>query len=319
MAQLYDLQFNKDDVIIRNILIGVLATLNNKMYWYNKINKTVNGADSVEKKKITVPFYFSTTGDERFLMDVFMNDVSTEGIEGSTGFSGKAETFYNKIPRGIMQLESISIDAGSLTNKFVRAFYQRVQGDGTLATFNSEVFMVPLKLPFACSIYVDSNLDIFKAIQRIVEIFYKYSVFQIDVDGTRLPAVAGMPEDYQKERPIEYSFTDKKVWKVDFAIEVQTFMPIFKNAENGFTGPSDTEMSAANIMQAYQQQTNLTNNQDGIVSTSVDPFNSSDDGVSSGPLNLSDTRNPGKNVWPISPSGYQSPEHPTGGTHTKSE
>ena len=319
MAQLYDLQFNKDDVIIRNILIGVLATLNNKMYWYNKINKTVNGADTVEKRKITVPFYFSTTGDERFLMDVFMNDVA---YEDPTLPSGKAETFYNKIPRGIMQLDGISIDAGSLTNKFVRAFYQRVQDDGTLTTFNSEVFMVPLKLPFTCSIYVDSNLDIFKAIQRVIEIFYKYSVFQIDVDGTRIPAVAGMPEEYNKERPIEYTFTDKKVWKVDFSIEVQTFMPIFKNSENGFVGAEDTEMKASNVIQSFQNQTNLSN-ADGAITgidgnSSVDPFHSSDDGVSSGPLNLSNIKSPGKNVWPISPSGYSQKQHPTGGTHHKS-
>ena len=84
-------------------------------------------------------------------MDAFMNDVAYEDptlpYNEFTGESGKAETFYNKIPRGIIQLDGLNIDAGSLTNKFVRAFYQRIQTDGTLKTFNSEVFMVPLNYP----------------------------------------------------------------------------------------------------------------------------------------------------------------------------
>ena len=311
MAQLYDLEFNKNDVVLRNILVGVLATLNNRMYWYNQISQT-------EKKKINVPFYFSTTGDERFLMDSFMNDVA---YEDPTLPSGKAEGPYNKIPRGIIQLDGINIDAGSMTNKFVRAFYQRVQTDGTLKTLNSEVFMIPLKLPFTCEIYVDSNLDIFKAIQRIIEIFYKHQVFQVDIDGTRIPAMASLPEDFEKERPLEYTFSDAKKWKVSFSIEVNTFMPIFKNAENGFgvdTGSvgadstghqgvsgGNTEMDASKVMGEISQSAFVKGGiPDGIVtmngnSIATSPYISS-------------------SAWPINPPGGENNhEHPTGGTHNK--
>ena len=292
MAQLYDLEFNKNDVVLRNILVGVLATLNNRMYWYNQISQT-------EKKKIPVPFYFSTTGDERFLMDSFMNDVA---YEDPTLPSGKAEGPYNKIPRGIIQLDGISIDAGSMTNKFVRAFYQRVQNDGTLKTLNSEVFMIPLKLPFTCDIYVDSNLDIFKAIQRVIEIFYKHQIFQVDIDGTRIPAMASLPEDFEKERPLEYTFQDRKVWKVNFAIEVNTFMPIFKNKENGFGGidngtfGGNTEMDASNIIQTYNLATNITGSTSGINTIATSPYMNN-------------------KAWPVGGSSAGDPQHPTGGTH----
>jgi len=257
MSQLYDLEFNKSDVVLRNILIGVLATLNNKMYWYNRISQT-------EKKKINIPFYFSTTGDERFLMDTFMNNVSAGGTDKT-----KAEGVYNQIPRGIVQLDGVSIDAGSMTNKFVRAFYQRIQEDGTLRTKSSEVFMVPLKMPFTVDIHVNTNLDIFKAIQRAIQIFYKHQIFQVDIDGTRIPALASMPEDFSKERPIEYSFGDKKEWKVTFNIEVQTFLPIFKNAENGFLGPNDTEYDASNVMQGFGSNIRFAD-RGGI--SSISPF-----------------------------------------------
>jgi len=252
-------------------------------------------------------------------MDAFMNDVAYEDPElpfdKFTGVSGKAETFYNKIPRGILQLDNISIDAGSMTNKFVRAMYQRVQEDGTLKTFNSEVFMIPLKLPFTCSIYVDSNLDIFKAIQRIIEIFYKWNVFQVDIDGTRIPAVAGMPEDWQKERPLEYSFSDKKQWKVDFPIEIQTFMPIFKNADNGFDGAEDTEMFAGTVMQGMQTSSFITGASGGIQTTSVDPFNELNETVGSKDGRIGAAgRNQSSRTWPNKPSGYSNPLPPKGGS-----
>jgi|ETNmetMinimDraft_25_1059894.scaffolds.fasta_scaffold03725_3 hypothetical protein len=306
MSQLYDLEFNKDDVVIRNILIGVLATLNNRMYWYNQISET-------EKRKIPVPFYFSTTGDERFLMDCFMNNVA---YEDPTLPSGKAEGVYNKIPRGILQLDGVNIDAGSLTNKFVRAFYQRVQDDGTLKTFNSEVFMVPLKLPFTGEIYVDSNLDIFKAIQRLLELFYKHQVFQVDIDGTRIPAVAHMPEDYQKERPIEYSFQDKKVWKVTFAIEVDTFMPIFKNEDNGFIGPANTEMFAGNIIESWQNGMNIGAPGGGGIG-SIDPYTGAPGGneynANKQWQKVNARFNNGNDAWPNDPSGFAHPLPPDGG------
>jgi len=279
MSQLYDLEFNKSDVVLRNILIGVLATLNNKMYWYNRISQT-------ERKKINIPFYFSTTGDERFLMDTFMNTVSAGGTDNV-----KAESFYNQIPRGIVQLDGVNIDAGSMTNKFVRAFYQRVQEDGTLKTKSAEVFMVPLKLPFTVDIYVDTNLDIFKAIQRAIEIFYKHQVFQVDIDGTRIPAVAALPEDYSKERPIEYSFGDKKEWKVTFSIEVQTFLPIFKNAEQGFVGAANTEIPADRVMQGFESSVNFAS-PGGI--QSIDPF-SSDSSVTENNSSSQPGYNAGKN------------------------
>ena len=60
----YDLHFNKDDVTIRNIIIGLLATLYDNIHWYNQIGTKVD-----ERILIKVPFYFSTTGTERYLQD----------------------------------------------------------------------------------------------------------------------------------------------------------------------------------------------------------------------------------------------------------
>ena len=307
MSQLYDLEFNKDDVILRNVIVGVLATLNNKMWWYQQVSQT-------EKQKVHVPFYFSTTGDERFLMDMFMNTVTAGGTDDK-----HAEAIYNQLPRAILQMDSLAIDAGSLTNKFVRAFYQRTKEDGTLTTLNSEVFMVPLKLSFTCDLYVDSNLDVFKGMQRTIEVFYKHNLFQIDVDGTRIPAVASLPEDFAKERPIEFTFGDKKEWKINYTIEVQTFMPIFKNEDNGFFGPRNTEMPANMVMDGFANQTNVAKktpaNQGKTVqfNKKTGKFEKMDPkpggfSVMTDPYTESPT-----DAWPINPDGQSNPYPPNGG------
>jgi len=306
MSQLYDLEFNKDDVILRNIIVGVLATLNNKMWWYQQVSQD-------KKEKVHVPFYFSTTGDERFLMDMFMNTVSAGGTDEK-----HAEAVYNQLPRAIMQLDSLNIDAGSLTNKFVRAFYQRQKSDGTLMTYNSEVFMVPLKLSFTCDLYVDSNLDVFKGMQRTIEVFYKHNLFQIDIDGTRIPAVASLPEDFAKERPIEFTFGDKKEWKINYTVEVQTFMPIFKNEDNGFTGPRNTEMPANTVMDGFSNSTNIakTAPQQGktVQFDKLTGKFTKKDAQPGGFTLMTDpyTESP-TDAWPINPSGASNPLPPDGG------
>ena len=303
MSQLYDLEFNKDDVILRNIIVGVLATLNNKMWWYQQNTAT-------KKVKVNVPFYFSTTGDERFLMDMFMNTVSAGGTD-----TQHAEAIYNQLPRAILQLDSLAIDAGSLTNKIVRAFYQRVNEDGNLATFNSEVFMVPLKLNMTVDLYVDSNLDVFKGMQRTIEIFYKHNLFQIDIDGTRIPAVASLPEDFAKERPIEFTFGDKKEWKINYTIEIQTFMPIFKNEDNGYKGPRNTEMPAHNVMDGFANQINIAK-QGGNNVTKFDKKTGKYkvEEQKGGFVKLDDPfRTPSSESWPNEPSGYSEPFPPDGG------
>lgn len=212
---LYDLHFNKDDVLFRNIIIGVLATLNDKIKWYNV-------TDNHEKYQVNLPFYLSMTGDERFLQDNFLNDLDYDPDNGI------AEGVYNQIPRAIVDMESFSIVSDSLVNRFVRGTYTKENDDGTLGSYSAEFMEIPLQMPFNVDIYLDSRLDMFKCSQVIIETFYKNNVFQIDVNGVRVPGVIKFPEDISMERSVEFSFTDKKEWKLTLSLDVLVNYPMFK-------------------------------------------------------------------------------------------
>jgi len=284
----YDLHFNKDDVTIRNILIGLLATLHDNVYWYNQI-----GTEVSQKQKVNIPFYFSTTGTERYLQNNFLNNVDYDS-EGKL-----AETFYNSIPRGIVDLSSISVDGGSIVNKYIRMNHQIQEDDGSLNTYNSEAFMVPITFSLDIVVYTDSMLDQLKCTESVIRTFFKNKIFQIDTAYIRIPCLATFSDDQSYERPIEFGFTDRKEFKVTFSIDVQAHLPVFKEGTTLFAGARmETMVSNIYIPPLVMGSTALSRN-------IGDPPASGVTGASS------DTQVIGP-VWPTSVKGEFPP---SGGTY----
>jgi hypothetical protein len=279
----YDLHFNKDDVTIRNIIIGLLATLYDNIHWYNQIGNKVD-----ERILIKVPFYFSTTGTERYLQDNFLNNVDFDPD------MLKAETFYNKIPRGIIDLSGVTIESAAIVNKYVRMEHQVQEADGTLNTYNTEAFMVPILLDVDGTIYVDSILDQMKCTESLIRTFFKSKTYQIDTAYTRIPCLIVFPDDYATERTVEFSFTDKKEFKVTFSLQIKAHIPIFKE---------NTTFFAGNTMESFQANTYLP------------PLVFGPSGGGSALLtNQPNVPPPTGNIDPVAPSNNtQIPEAQTGG------
>jgi hypothetical protein len=221
----YDLHFNKDDVTIRNIMIGFLALLNDSIMWYNQIGTEIN-----QRQLVKVPFYFSTTGTERYLQDNFLNNIDFDPD------MLKAEAFYNAVPRGIADLQGLSVDGAAIVNKYVRMQHQKQELDGTLNTYSSEAFMVPITFTMDCVVYTDSILDQLKCTEAIISTFFKNKVFQVDVAYTRLPCLATFPDDVNNERTVEFSFTDKREFKTTFSVIIKSHIPIYKEGTTIFAG-----------------------------------------------------------------------------------
>lgn len=228
----YDLHFNKDDVTIRNIIIGLLATLHESIGWYNQI-----GTDIHQRRRINVPFYFSTTGTERYLQDNFLNNIDFDPD------NLQAESFYNKIPRGIVDLTGITVEAQNIVNKYVRMNHQVQEQDGTLNTYNTETFWVPILLTLDCKVYTDSTIDQLKCTESIITTFFKSRAYQVDVAYTRIPCLITFPDDYTNEKTIEFSFTDKREFTTSFSLQVKSHIPVFK---------PQTTIFAGNTMEGFQ-------------------------------------------------------------------
>jgi hypothetical protein len=224
-VSVYDLHFNKDNVALRNILVGSLATISEHIGWNNQIGTSVE-----QKKAINVPFYFSTTGSERYLNDNFLNNIDFDPDLLN------AEAFYSQIPRGIVDFSSFSIETQAITNKYVRMDHIVQEDDGTLNQYNSEAFMVPIIMTLKIEIYVDSILDQLKCSEAIIRTFYKAKAYNVDIGYTRIPCLMLFSDDMSLDRSVEFSFTDKKEFKVSFDIEIKSYIPVFKDGTAIFAG-----------------------------------------------------------------------------------
>ena len=286
----YDLHYNKDDEPIRNIIVGLLATLHDNVKWENQIGNKIH-----EKREIKIPFYWSTTGQERYLQDNFLNniDFDPENLE--------AEAVYNTIPRGVVELTGMDIEGSNIVNKYIRMEQIKQELDGTLNTYNTECFMLPLLLTFDITVYTDSNLDMLKCTTSIIKTFFKNKVFQVDISFTRIPCVAVFPDSYDNERGIEFSFNDKKEYITKFALNVQTHMPIFKEETSIFAGNRiETFENTIFIPPLTAGSTNMTTNTNLAKNTGqVGATYNAEDQLPS---------------WPISPD---TKDIPKGGSYSK--
>ena len=226
----YNLKFNKDDSVIRHIVVGLLADLNSKLSFWRQISND-------ERVIVDVPFFYAVSGDENFLKDNFLfSNVNGPGCDPDGEF---ADGNYDKVPRGIVNLTSFAVDPAKLVNKRNMGQYSMMNENGLMEGFVAEFEMIPCVIGVDVEILVSSQLDLFKVTEAIVKKMYKANFYNVDAghleEGTyRISSEYMMPDDYTQERPVEYSFDDKANHKITFSLEVNSFVPSFDFEEDTY-------------------------------------------------------------------------------------
>ena len=217
----YNTKFNKDDSVIRHLIIGLLADLNKNVSFYRQL-------DNNTRVDVDVPFYYAITGDENFLKDNFL--FSTANGTECGAEPEKADGNYDKVPRGVVNLSSMTVDPSKLINKRNPGIYQKVTDEGIMEGYRADFEMIPISLTVDIEIILSSLLDIFKCTEQLVKRLYKSNQYNVEVghlnEGLyRIASYYAMPDDFGKENPIEYSFDDKGQYKLSFSVDVNSFMP----------------------------------------------------------------------------------------------
>lgn len=226
----YNLKFNKDDSVVRHVVVGLLADLNSKLSFWRQISND-------ERATVDVPFFYAVSGDENFLKDNFLfSNVNGEGCDPDGAF---ADGNYDKIPRGVVNLTSFAVDPSKLVNKRNMGQYSMMNEEGLMEGFVAEFEMIPVVIGVDVEILVSSQLDLFKITEAIVKKMYKANFYNVDAghleEGTyRISSEYMMPDDYTQERPVEYSFDDKSNHKITFSLEISSFIPSFDFEEDTY-------------------------------------------------------------------------------------
>ena len=207
---LYNQEFNKDNVVLRYIIVATLAELKSQLYYYNLVDD--------KRVKINIPFYYSTTGEERFLQDNFLYDTVDQG---------KAIGDYELVPRGVLQMQGFSINTDELTNKYSTANYTILCKDGLVRTLKADTNFIPITMNFDVTIVLTNMLEILKVSEALVSKLYKTKLFYVDLGMCTMQSSISIPEDFSEEKPFEFQVDTKKEYQITFSIEVKSFIPVF--------------------------------------------------------------------------------------------
>ena len=217
-------KFNFDDTYLRDLTVSVLDTLEGRVNWINRFT-----SGDVEVK---VPFYYSMTGDERFLLDSFADDVVSDQrfVDLNTDI----------IPRGHVTLTNWTIRSDEFRNPNV--WLRNVVEDKTeIKSVLNKVKALPITANFDIVILLKTEIDVFKCSQAIMNTLWLYRFFYFEFNYMNIDAVMLLPDQNQIELSREKNLKGDNQIKLTCAIEVQSFFPSFIDGEDEPIEPFQTK------------------------------------------------------------------------------
>lgn len=203
----YESPKNYDNVFFRDVLLGLCKTMQEKISWTNVYDS--------QEKRITVPFVYSMTGDERFLLDAFVDDYAGTRLEMD----------YEPVPRAVVVQSAYTQKTSELTNQVRLVAYQEDE-DGNVRKVYGKYRVVPMKFTYDVTIILSTEIDVMKCAQSIIEKFPSYTTFFFEYRYLRIDAVVTIPETQSTEiiRDINAGTESNKTMK--FSLDVHVNLPI---------------------------------------------------------------------------------------------
>ncbi len=204
-------KFNFEDVFFRDLTVCVLDTIEGQIKWTNRFT---SGDVFVQ-----VPIYYSLTGDERFLLDSFSDDIVSENrfIELNTDL----------IPRGHLTMTSFNIKSDEFANPNVW-LRMIVENEFEIRKVLSKVRAVPITVNYDLEITLSSEIDTFKCSQAILDTLWIYKFMYFEHNFMNIDAVLVMPDSNSIEMSREKNLTSDNNIKLKCSFTVETYYPAFR-------------------------------------------------------------------------------------------
>lgn len=274
-------RFNMEDVFFRDLTVCVLDTLEGQVRWVNRFS---SGDFPVE-----VPFYYSLTGDERFLLDTFQDDIVSENrfVELNT----------DVIPRGHITMKSFNITSDEFANPNVW-LRMVVENEFEIKKILAKVRAVPIVVDYDLTILLSNEIDTFKCSQAIMDTLWIYKFMYFEHNFMNIDAVMLLPDTNQIEINREKNLTSDNTIKLTVSFQVQTYYPAFRKDRvnpNGYPryyGDGMSDMNGYNLTGGFSNYFNGVPNS----GSPLDPVSA--DSMPNVPNGAGSTRPP------VSPNGF---------------
>lgn len=203
--------FNMKDTFFRDVTISVLDKFESQIRWVNSFS-----SGDVD---VVVPFFYSLTGDERFLMDAFVDDVVS--CNRFTEFN------TDSIPRGHITMTGIDINSDEFANPNVW-LKNIIEQESELKSALTKIRAIPLSIRFTTKIILATEQDVFNAQASLLDTLWLYNFLNFEFNGMYIDAVIMLPDSNQININREHNMSSDTSISIDFDFEVQTYYPAFR-------------------------------------------------------------------------------------------
>ena len=206
-------KFNFDEVFFRDLTVCVLDTLEGRLNWINRF--------SSGNVPVNVPIYYSMTGDDRFLLDSFQDDIVSE--------NRYVELNTDQIPRGHLTLTNFNIRSDEFRNPNVW-LRTVLEDDVEVKKLLKKVRAIPITITYDLTIILKNEIDIFKCAQEIMNTLWLYRFMYFEHNYMHIDAVMLMPDSETIQIQREKNLKSDDTVRLTATIEVQTYYPAFVNS-----------------------------------------------------------------------------------------
>lgn len=252
-------RFNFEDCFFRDLTICVLDTLEGEIKWVNRFTS----GDRV----VNVPFYYSMTGDERFLLDSFTDDVVSN--------SRYVDLNTDIIPRGHLTLTGYEIRGDEFANPNVW-LKMVIESPEEIRKMLTKVRAIPITAKYDLVIHLSSEIDTFKCSQAIMDTLWLYRFMYFEHNFMNIDAVMQIPDSNNIEINREKNLTSDNTIKLTVSFDVQTYYPSYRKPKLPDVVPYTVYSNYLNNNMDVKVE--LSKNSDGVVFSELHNITSSSDG-----------------------------------------
>jgi hypothetical protein len=215
-------RFNFEDCFYRDLTVCVLDTLEGEIRWVNRF--------SSGDREVNVPFYYSMTGDERFLMDSFNDDIVSNNrfVDVNTDI----------VPRGHITLTGFDIRSDEFVNPNVW-LKMVIEDKDEIRKMLTKIRAIPVSAKYDLQILLSSEIDVFKCSQAIMDTLWLYRFMYFEYNFMNIDAVILIPDSNQIQISREKSLTSDNTIKLSLSFEVQTYYPAYRKRRDIAPGGGD--------------------------------------------------------------------------------
>lgn len=201
-------RYNYDNVYLRMVTVALGRVLNRNIRWINYFKD--------ETRCITLPFNYRLFGQERFLLDSYLDDIVDRRVELNT----------DQIPRGVISLTSFQsvLDEFANPNIYIPKDC-RIKNEWKRII--TKVKAIPMQMNFDIEIMMDDVRDVWVCSEKLMMFLFPYYFFNMDYFGLKIDLVLTLPDDKTVEIPTEGDFTSDKKKTIKFPLTVRGYYPVW--------------------------------------------------------------------------------------------